>query len=140
MRKTKYIKQEGKWVLIDAKDKVLGRLATRIAKILQGKHKATYTPNFISGDNVVVINARHIKVTGKKMDDKVYEKYTGYPSGRKDIVLKRLQEKNPSRIITLAVKGMLPKTILGRQMLKNLKVYSEGDHKHQAQKPQAIEV
>ena len=89
MRKTKYIKQEGKWVLIDAKDKVLGRLATRIAKILQGKHKATYTPNFISGDNVVVINARHIKVTGKKMDDKVYEKYTGYPSGRKEMPLKR---------------------------------------------------
>jgi large subunit ribosomal protein L13 len=140
MRKTKYIKQEGKWVLIDAKDKVLGRLATRIAKILQGKHKASYTPNFISGDNVVVINAKHIRVTGKKMDDKVYQKYTGYPSGRKDMVLKRLQEKNPSRIVTLAVKGMLPKTVLGRQMLKNLKVYSESEHKHQAQKPQTIEV
>ena len=140
MRKTKYIKQEGKWVLIDAKDKVLGRLATRIAKVLQGKHKATYTPNFISGDNVVVINAKYIKVTGKKVDDKVYDKYTGYPSGRKEMPLKRLQEKNPSRVGTLAVKGMLTKMILGRQMLKKLKVYDEGSHKHQAQKPQSIEV
>ena len=140
MRKTKYIKQQGKWVLIDAKDKVLGRLATRIAKILQGKHKATYTPNFISGDNVVVINAKHIRVTGKKMDDKVYDKYTGYPSGRKEMTLKELQERNPCRIVELAVKGMLPKSILGRQMLKNLKVYAESDHKHQAQKPQTIEV
>jgi large subunit ribosomal protein L13 len=131
---------ERKWVLIDAKDKVLGRLASRIAKILQGKNKATYTPNFLCGDKVVVINAKDIKVTGKKMDDKVYDKYSGYPSGRKEMTLKVFADKNKIQVLRTAIKGMLPKNHMGRMMLKSLKIYLEGEHSQAAQKPQPITV
>jgi large subunit ribosomal protein L13 len=141
MKKTKFFNQEErKWVLIDAKNRILGRLATRIAKILQGKHKPTYSPNFLCGDKVVVINAKYIKVTGKKREDKIYDKYSGYPGGRKEITFKRLMEKNPSKILYLAVKGMLPKNKLGKLMLRSLKIYPEDKYPHQAQRPKEIEV
>lgn len=126
-------------MLIDAKDKVLGRLATRIARILQGKNKATYSPNFLTGDKVVVINADLIRVTADKVNTKVYDKYTGYPSGRKEIKLKGLMQKQPTRVLQTAVKGMLPKNNLGRMMYKSLKVYSGEKHKQDAQKPKTIE-
>ncbi|MBP7088720.1 MAG: 50S ribosomal protein L13 [Candidatus Omnitrophica bacterium] len=141
-KNTKFFNQEErKWVLIDAKDKILGRLATRIAKILQGKNKATYTPNFLCGDRVIVINAKHIKFTANKYSqDKIYDKYTGYPSGRKVITLKTLKEKNPSKVLYLAVKGMLPKSNLGWTMLKSLKIYPEAEYEQKAQKPELINV
>ena len=141
MKKTRFFNaEERKWVMIDAKDHVLGRLSTRIAKILQGKNKATYSPNFLCGDRVVVVNAKYIRVTGKKLDDKMYDKYTGYPSGRKEMTLKCLIEKNPSKVLRLAVKGMLPKNKLAAQMIRSLKIYPESEHAQSAQKPQKIEV
>ena len=142
MKKTTkfFNKVEQKWVLIDAKDKVLGRLASRIAKILQGKNKATYTPNFICGDKVIVINAKHIKVSGNKYQTKIYDKYTGYPSGRKEMKLKVLAEKNPAAVLRSAVRGMIPKNNLGLQMMKSLKIFIEAEHDHQAQQPQTITV
>jgi len=140
MKKTKFFnKEERKWLEIDAKDKILGRLASRIAKILQGKNKATYTPNFMCGDRVVVINAKYIKFTGNKLKGKVYDKYTGYPSGRKEMKLDVLLEKNSIKVLQSAVKGMLPKSNLGNQMLKSLYIYPE-QHKQQAQQPIKVEV
>lgn len=140
-KNTKFFNQEErKWVLIDAKDKILGRLATRIAKILQGKNKATYTPNFLCGDRVIVINAKHIKLTANKYQDKVYDKYSGYPSGRKEMVLKTLKDKNPNKVLYMAVKGMLPKSNLGWTMLKSLKIYPETEYKEKAQKPELINI
>jgi large subunit ribosomal protein L13 len=139
MKKTRvFHEQEHKWVLIDARDKILGRLTTHIAKILQGKHKPTYTPNAFSGDRVVVINARHIRLSADKFARKTYQKYSGYPSGRRIMKLKDMMEKNPSRALYLAVKGMLPNNNLGYRMLKSLKIYPEGQHRQQAQKPQAL--
>ena len=141
VKNTKFFNQEEqKWVLIDAKDRVLGRLATRISRILQGKNKATYTPNFICGDRVVVINAKHVKVTANKRKDKIYDKYSGYPSGRKLISFSNLMEKNPTKVLYIAVKGMLPKNHLGRVMLKSLRIYPEAEHDHKAQKPELINV
>jgi len=141
MKKTKFFNQEEReWVLIDAKDKILGRLATRIAKILQGKNKSTYTPNFLCGDRVIVINARQIKVTGNKYEDKVYDKYSGYPSGRKEINLKALISKNPTQVLYTAVRGMLPKNNLGRMMLRSLRIHLDGEHCQQAQKPKRIDI
>ena len=141
MKKTKFFNQvERKWVIIDAKDKILGRLASRIAIILQGKDKPTYSPNFLCGDVVIVINAKYIKVTANKYEDKIYDKYTGFPSGRKEISLKLLMGKNPILALAMAVKGMLPKNNLGRDMFKSLKIYPEGIHKHQAQKPQVLSI
>ena len=141
MKKTKFFnKVERKWLLIDAKDKVLGRVATRIAKILQGKHKPTYSPNFLCGDNVVVINAKYIRVTGNKLKEKIYDKYSGYPDGRKEISLENLMKKNPTKALYLAVKGMLPKNLLAKKMLRSLKIYPEEEHRHPAQNPQKIEV
>lgn len=141
MRKTKFFnKEERKWLLVDAKDRVLGRLSTRIAKILQGKTKPTYSPNFLCGDRVIVINTKLIKFSGNKRESKIYDKFSGFPSGRKEMTLKVLIEKNPSRALYLAVKGMLPKNNLGARMLKSLKTYPEGIHKQQAQKPQTIGV
>lgn len=128
------------WYLIDARGRTLGRLSTRIARILQGKHKPSYTPHLLCGDKLIVINARYIKVSGKKFEEKTYERYSGYPSGRKVIAFKHLLEKNPSKIIYLAVKGMLPKNKLAKRMLNRLKVYPESEHPHLAQKPQALEV
>ncbi|OQX80548.1 MAG: 50S ribosomal protein L13 [Candidatus Omnitrophica bacterium 4484_70.1] len=141
MKKTKFFnKVERKWLLIDAKDKVLGRVATRIAKILQGKHKPTYSPNFLCGDNVVVINAKYIRVTGNKLKEKIYDKYSGYPDGRKEISLENLMKKNSTKALYLAVKGMLPKNLLAKKMLRSLKIYPEEEHRHSAQNPQKIEV
>ena len=127
-------------MLVDAKDKVLGRLASRIAMILQGKNKATYTPNMLGGDKVVVINASLIKVSANKFKTKIYDKYSGYPSGRKEITLKGLMDKKPERALQAAVKGMLPKNHLGRMMYKSFKVFAGDKHKHAAQKPKTIEI
>lgn len=141
LKKTKFFnKVERKWVLVDAKDKILGRLATRVAKILQGKNKAVYSPNFLCGDKVVIINAKYIKLTGNKWKEKMYDKYSGYPSGRKELTLERLAQKNPSKVVYFAVRGMLPKTLLGKRMLRSLKVYPENQHPHQGQAPERIEV
>lgn len=141
MKTTRFFQNETrKWVLIDAKDKVLGRLATRIARILTGKTKATYTPNALCGDKVVVINAKYIRVTGNKLQQKIYDRYSGYPSGRKLMSLRVLREKNPSKVLYLAVKGMLPKNNLGAKMLCCLKIYPEASHEQQAQKPEPISV
>jgi large subunit ribosomal protein L13 len=139
MKKTKFFNsQERKWILVDAKGKVLGRLASRIAKALQGKDKPTYTPNFLSGNRVIVINAKYLRTTANKPDKKIYDKYTGYPSGRKEMPLRILMAKNPSKALYLAVKGMLPKNNLGSRMLKSLKIYPEDKHNQQAQKPEPI--
>jgi large subunit ribosomal protein L13 len=141
MKKTQFFNNnEREWLLIDAKDQVLGRLATRIARILQGKDKPTYTPNLLSGNKVVVINARHIRVTGKKREEKIYDKYSGYPGGRKTITLKRLMEKNATAPLAEAVRGMLPKNWIGKRMMRALKIYPEGTHTQTAQKPKAVEV
>jgi large subunit ribosomal protein L13 len=141
MKTTKFFnKNDRKWVLIDAKDKVLGRLSTRIAKILQGKTKPTYSPNFLCGDKVVVINAKHIKITGNKFENKIYDRYSGYPGGIKEINLKTLQEKNPTRVLYTAVRGMLPKTFLGKRMIRSLKIYPDDKHDQIAQKPVKLEV
>lgn len=141
MKKTKFFNnQDRKWVLVDAKDKVLGRLAVRVANILKGKNKPTYSPNFLGGDKVVVINAKHLRVTGNKMKDKKYQKYSGYPSGRKEINLSTLISKNPVKPLYIAIKGMLPKNWIGKRMLRSLKVYPEDKHFQSAQVPQKIEV
>lgn len=141
MKKTQFFnKVERKWVLVDAKDKVLGRLSTRIAKILQGKTKATYSPNFLCGDKVIVINAKHIKITGNKLENKNYDRYSGYPGGIKEISLKHLQEKNPSRVLYCAVRGMLPKTLLAKRMIRGLKIYPEEKYEQEAQQPTKVEV
>ncbi len=141
MRTTKfYNKVEPRWLLVDAKDQVLGRLSVQIARLLLGKHRPQFTPNFMTGDKVVVINAKHIRVTGKKMDDKTYMRYSGYPSGNKVLTLRGLQEKNPCKVIYHAVKGMLPKKVLGKYMMRSLKIYAEGEHEQQAQNPQLIKV
>lgn len=127
-----------RWLLVNAKGKILGRLASRIATILRGKHKADFTPHVDGGDFVVVINVDQLKVTGNKILDKQYHRHSGYPGGLKIINFAGLQAKNPERILELAVKGMLPKGSLGRQMYRKLKIYVGGQHPHQAQKPALI--
>lgn len=128
------------WYVIDATDKVLGRMASRIAMILQGKTKPIYTPHVDTGDFVIVTNAEKIKLTGNKMKEKVYYTHSGYPGGFKEIPIKKWMEKHPDRIVNLAVKRMLPKTKLGRAMLKKLKVYAGPDHSHEAQQPKTLEI
>lgn len=128
-----------KWHLIDAKDKVLGRLATRIAMLLMGKRKPNYTPHLDQGDFVVVINAEKVKLTGKKLQGKIYYSHSGYPGGLKEKTAEELLKKHPERVIELAVKRMLPKNKLGRKMLKRLKVYAGERHPHQAQNPHRID-
>lgn len=128
------------WYVIDATDKVLGRMASRIAMILQGKTKPVYTPHVDTGDFVIVTNAGKIKLTGKKMDDKVYYTHSGYPGGFKEHPIKKWMEKHPDRVVNLAVKRMLPKTKLGRAMLKKLKIYPGPDHSHEAQQPKTLEM
>lgn len=123
------------WWLVDAADEILGRLAARIATILMGKHKPTYTPHVDTGDCVVVVNADKIRVTGKKMQAKVYHKYSGYIGGLKSRTLGEMLAANPAHVIRLAVRRMLPKNRLGRQMLAKLKVYAGPEHPHQAQQP-----
>lgn len=129
---------EHNWYLVDASDKVLGRLASQIAKYLRGKHKPEYTPNADVGDYIVVTNAAKIRVTGKKEQEKIYYHHSGYPGGIKEISFEKLQAKHPTRVIELAVKGMLPKNPLGRAMLRKLKVYAGSEHPHAAQNPQVI--
>ncbi len=124
------------WLLVDADGQILGRFATQIATLLRGKHKPTYTPHMDLGDNVVVINAEKIRVTGKKPDQKIYYRHSGYPGGLKAISYRNLHQKRPERIIKLAVKGMLPKNRLGRRMLKKLHIYAGPGHPHAAQQPQ----
>jgi len=130
---------ERKWYVIDAEGKVLGRLASEIAKILSGKNKPTYTPHVDTGDFVIVINADKIKLTGNKLDQKYHRYHTGYPGGLKSITYREMMAKRPERVVELAVKGMLPKNKLGRKMFKKLKVYSGPEHKHEAQKPEVYE-
>ena len=141
--KTYYAKPqevEREWVLIDAEDQVLGRVATKAATILKGKHKPQYTPHVDTGDFVVVVNADKIRVTGAKTTDKVYSRHTGYPGGLKQETFEEAMAKHPERVIEHAVKGMLPKNTLGRAMGKKLKVYVGAEHPHMAQKPRKIEL
>ncbi|NMB26548.1 MAG: 50S ribosomal protein L13 [Tissierellia bacterium] len=130
---------ERKWYIIDAEDKVLGRLATEVATILRGKHKPIYTPHVDTGDFVIIINADKVKLTGKKLEQKQYRYHTGHPGGLKFISYDRLIKEKPEKAIQLAVKGMLPKNSLGRQMIKKMKVYSGSEHNHEAQKPEVYE-
>jgi large subunit ribosomal protein L13 len=131
---------ERKWYVVDAEGKTLGRLATEIAKILRGKHKPIYTPHVDTGDYVIVINADKVRVTGKRLDQKIYYRHSGYIGGLKAVPLRRMLETHPERVIEHAVKGMLPKNRLGRKMYKKLKVYASPDHPHQAQKPEPLEL
>ncbi|MBN2690055.1 MAG: 50S ribosomal protein L13 [Gammaproteobacteria bacterium] len=136
--KAKDIKHD--WYLVDAADKTLGRLASEVAFRLRGKHKATYTPHMDTGDYMVIINADKIKVTGNKTTDKLYHHHTGYPGGIKSITFDKLLAKDSRRIIEKAVKGMLPKGPLGRQMLRKLKVYKDDQHPHAAQQPKILDI
>ncbi len=131
---------EKKWYLVDAGGKVLGRLAVEIAKVLRGKNKPIFTPHLDAGDNVVVINADKIILTGTKEQDKEYFSHSGFPGGIKFINIKKMKEKKPEFILEHAVKGMLPKTKLGRKVFKNLKVYCGSDHPHSAQQPEILEI
>ena len=132
------IKRE--WCVVDATDKTLGRLATQLAHRLRGKHKPEFTPNMDTGDHMVVINAEKIKVTGKKLDDKMYHRYTGYIGNLKSINLGKLLDTHPERVIQYAVKGMLPKNPLGRAMFRKLHVYAGPEHPHEAQQPTQLEL
>lgn len=127
-----------KWYVVDATDRTLGRLASEVAKVLRGKNKPIFTPHIDCGDNVIVINAEKIKVTGKKMDQKVYYHHSDYVGGLKEATLREKLEKKPEQVIELAVKGMLPKGPLGRQMFTKLHVYAGPEHKHEAQKPEVL--
>jgi len=131
---------ERNWLIVDAKDQRLGRLATRIADNLRGKTKPVYTPNIDTGDFVVVINADRIAVTGRKMDNKIYYRHTGYPGGLKQRTLAEMMKKKPEEVIRLAVKGMLPKNRLGRAQLKKLKIYAGPEHPHAAQNPEEMQL
>lgn len=131
---------ERQWYVIDAEDKTLGRLASRIAEILRGKHKPTYTPHIDTGDFVIVVNAEKVKLTGNKWKQKKYYRHSGYPGGLKETTYEKLVQKKPELIIEKAVKGMLPHNKLGRAMLKKLKVYAGPDHPHQAQQPEELEL
>ena len=129
---------ERKWYLVDAKNQVLGRLASEVAKILRGKHKAIFAPHVDVGDNVVIINAEKIRVTGKKAQQKRYKRYSGYPGGLKETVYEDVLATYPERILEHAIKGMLPKNRLGRQMFKKVKIYAGEEHPHVAQKPEVL--
>ncbi len=128
------------WVIIDATDEVLGRLASQVAKILRGKHKPSYTPHVDCGDYVVVINAEKVKLTGKKMTDKVYVRHTGYPGGQRFATPADFLSRKPTFVFQKAVKGMLPKTRLGEAMMRNLRVYAGSEHPHAAQNPKEIKL
>ena len=126
------------WVLVDADGQTLGRLASKVAKLIRGKHKPNFTPHVDCGDNVVVINAEKINLTGKKWTDKSYIRHTGYPGGQRSLTATEMFEKDPTRLVEKAVKGMLPKNILGSALFRNLYVYAGTEHKHDAQNPKAI--
>ena len=131
---------EQSWVLMDADGQTLGRMATTIATRLRGKHKAEYTPHVDTGDYVVVVNAEKVRVTGNKAVDKLYYSQSGFPGGLKTISFERLLKKSPEKVIKLAVKGMLPRTPLGRSMFRKLKVYAGAEHPHTAQRPQTVKL
>lgn len=131
---------ERKWYVVDATGQTLGRMASRIATILRGKGKPYFTPHVDCGDFVIVVNAEKIHVTGKKMTDKLYHRHSGYPGGLKTLTLRQMLDRSPERVITLAVKRMLPKNNLGRHMLKKLKVYAGPEHPHEAQHPEPLEL
>ncbi len=127
---------ERKWFVIDAEGEIVGRLATRIASVLRGKHKPDFTPHFDNGDFVIVVNADKVRFTGSKLDDKEYQRYSGYPGGQKRRTAKEMLAKRPEMVLELAVKGMLPKTKLGRAQIKKLFLYTDANHPHAAQKPE----
>ncbi|MDY6935301.1 MAG: 50S ribosomal protein L13 [Spirochaetota bacterium] len=129
---------EKKWYLVNAEGKVLGRLATEIARVLRGKHKPLFTPHLDTGDNIIVINAEKVILTGSKSEDKSYFRHSGYPGGEKFVNIKKIMNEQPEFAIEHAVKGMLPKNRIGRSIFKNLKVYKGSDHPHEAQKPEEI--
>ena len=131
-------KIERKWYVVDAEGQTLGRLAAEVAKVLRGKNKPEFTPHIDTGDNVIVINAEKIKVTGKKLDQKVYYHHSDYVGGMKETTLREMMDKKPEKVIELAVKGMLPKGPLGRAMIKKLHVYAGAEHNNQAQKPEVL--
>jgi len=131
---------ERKWWVVDAAGRPLGRLATEIARVLRGKHKPMYTPHLDTGDHVVVVNASQVVLTGNKADQKTYFRYSGYMGHEKHIPFRRMAGAHPERIVEMAVKGMMPKNALGRAMYKKLKVYAGGDHPHQSQQPQPLDI
>jgi large subunit ribosomal protein L13 len=131
---------EHHWWLVDATDKTLGRLATEVASIIRGKRKAMYTPHLDTGDNVVIVNAEKVRLTGKKADQKTYFRHSGYMGHEQHIPFRRMIETHPERVIELAVKGMLPKNALGRVLQKKLKVYAGTDHPHQGQRPEPLDI
>jgi len=137
---TKQADIQREWFVVDATGQTLGRFATRIADILHGKHKPIYSPAVDVGDYVIVVNAEKIHVTGRKLDQKIYYRHTGYPGGLKEITLRNQLKKHPTRVIKHAVRGMLPKNRLGRRMLKKLKVYAGPEHPHAAQEPKPLEL
>lgn len=124
-----------KWYVIDAEDQVLGRLASRVAIILRGKNKPSYTPHIDCGDNVIIVNAEKVRMTGKKITDRIYLRHTGYPGGQRSATPQDILKKHPSRLIEMSIRGMLPKNRLGRKLFKNLYVYSGPEHQHEAQQP-----
>ncbi len=136
--KTHEVKRD--WYVVDASDKVLGRLATEIARRLRGKHKAEYTPHVDTGDYIIVTNAEKVAVTGRKFKEKMYYNHSGFPGGIKSVSFEKLQAKNPARIIERAVKGMLPKNPLGRDMYRKLKIYVGTEHPHEAQQPKQLDI
>ncbi|HWB30650.1 MAG TPA: 50S ribosomal protein L13 [Vicinamibacterales bacterium] len=138
--RTTTVATERKWHVIDAEGKVLGRVATQAARLLQGKHKASWVPFLDQGDHVVIVNAARVKLTGKKEEQKLYRYHSGYEGGLREERAKVVRQKDPVRIVEEAVRGMLPKTKLGSAMYRKLKVYKAGDHPHAAQKPQTLEV
>ena len=129
---------ERKWYVVDAANMTLGRLASEVAKVLRGKNKAIFTPHMDTGDFVIVVNADKVKVTGRKLDQKIYYRHSGYVGGMKETTLRKMMAKKPERVVELAVKGMLPKGPLGRQMYTKLHVYAGPEHKHAAQKPEVL--
>ena len=131
---------EKNWVIVDADSKVLGRLASEVAKVIRGKHKPNYTPHVDCGDNVIVLNADKVKLTGKKWTDKIYVSHTGYPGGQKKTTPNQLKAKSSTLLVERAVRGMLPKSILGRDLFRNLYVYEGAEHPHEAQQPKLIKL
>mgnify|MGYP005849542227 CR=1 FL=1 len=140
---TRFVKTEDadrKWYVVDATDQVLGRLATKVATVIRGKNKPSFTPNMDTGDFVIIVNADKIKMTGNRELQKTYFRHSGYPGGGKELNYQQMKEKHPERIIEFAVKGMLPKNRLGRTLIKKLKVYTGAEHPHKAQQPQNLSV
>ena len=131
---------ERRWHVVDAGGQVLGRLASQIAHVLRGKHKPVFSPHVDAGDFVIVINAAKVRLTGRKLENKIYYRHSGYPGSVRETTAAEMLEKHPERVIEKAVRGMLPKNSLGRNMLRKLKVYTDGNHPHAAQKPEALEI